>query len=164
MIISSIVARADNGVIGINNTLPWHLPGDLKWFKMKTKGHHVIMGRKSFESLGKPLPGRTNIVLSRDKSFFHSGCLITHSIDQALLMAHQRGEKEVFILGGGHIYAQTMELIDRLYLTEVHAYPEGDTHFPTFDVLSFDLVFEESHEADEKNLFSYTFKVYERKK
>ncbi len=162
MIISAIVARAENGVIGVENRLPWHLPGDLKWFKQKTLGHHIIMGRKSFESLSKPLPGRTTIILTRDKNYAHSSCFVVNSIDQALLLAYERGEKEAFILGGGHVYKQTIKLWDRLYLTEVHATPKGDTYFPSFDEKMFKTVFSEHHPADDKNRYSYTFKVYEK--
>lgn len=162
MIISAIVARADNGIIGKDNDLPWHLPGDLKWFKNKTLHRHIITGRKSFESLPNPLPKRVNIVVTRDRSYFHSGAVITHSIDEALAYAYKQKETEAFILGGGKIYEQTRDMWDRLYLTEVHANPEGDTRFPDFNEQAFNLVFEEAHPADEKNQFSYTFKIFER--
>ena len=163
MIISAIVARAENHIIGKDNDLPWHLPGDLKWFKEKTLNRHIITGRRSFESIPNPLPKRVNIVVTRDKSYYHSGAVITHSIDEALKYAYDEGETEVFILGGGKIYEQTMELWDKLYLTEVHARPEGDTKFPVVDESKYDLVFEERHEADEKNQYAYTFKIFNRK-
>ncbi len=164
MIISAIVARAENRIIGKDNDLPWRLPGDLKWFKQKTLNRHIIMGRKSFESIPNPLSKRVNIVVTRDKSYYHSGAIITHSIDEALAYAHQEGEDEAFILGGGNIYKQTLDIWDRLYLTEVHASPEGDTYFPEVNVDLFDLSFEERHEADERNQYSYTFKILNRKK
>ncbi len=164
MIISAIVARADNRVIGINNKLPWHLPGDLKWFKEKTLHRHIIMGRKSFESIPKPLPNRINIVVTRDKSYYHSGAHIVHSVDEALKLAFEKNEDEVFILGGGRIYAQTMNLWDRLYLTEVHASPEGDTLFPQIDVNLYNVAYEEFRKADEKNAHDFTFKILHRRK
>ena len=163
MIISAIVARAENRVIGKDNDLPWHLPEDLKWFKEKTMNHYVIMGRKSFESLPNPLPKRVNIVITRDRSYFHSGVVVVHSIDQALAYAHKQNQDEVFILGGGKIYTQTMDLWHKLYLTEVHATPDGDTTFPEIDFDRYDLIFEEAHKADEKNQYDFTFKILEKK-
>ncbi len=163
MIISAIVACAENRIIGKDNDLPWRLPGDLKWFKNKTINRHIIMGRKSFESIPKPLPNRVNIVVTRDKSYYHSGAVIVHSIDEALAFAHKEGEDEVFILGGGNVYKQTLDLWDKLYLTEVHASPEGDTHFPEVDFDKFYLSFEEKHKADERNMYDYTFKILKRK-
>ncbi len=163
MIISAIVARADNLIIGKDNDLPWHLPGDLKWFKQKTLNRHIIMGRRSFESIPNPLPKRVNIVITRDKTYYHSGAIIVHSIDEALRYAHEEGEEEAFILGGGKIYSQTKELWDRLYLTEVHASPEGDTSFPAISLDQFEVAFEEFHKADEKNQFDFTFKILERR-
>ena len=149
-------------MIGKDNDLPWHLPGDLKWFKAKTLNRHIIMGRTSFECLPKALPKRVNIVVTRDSSYYRSDCVIKHSIDEALAFAQAEGEDEAFILGGGNVYAQTQGLWNRLYLTEVNASPEGDTYFPEIDLDEYNLVFEEYHQADEKNEFSYTFKVYER--
>ena len=162
MIISAIVACAENRIIGKDNDLPWRLPGDLRWFKEKTLNHHVIMGRKSIESLPKALPKRVNIVVTRDQHYFRSDCIIRHSIEEALAFAHKEGEKEAFILGGGNIYEQTKNIWNRLYLTEVHATPEGDTLFPMVDFHEYDLVFEEYHNKDDKNEYSYTFKIYER--
>jgi len=164
MKISAIVARAENRVIGKDNDLPWRLPNDLKWFKSKTLNRHIIMGRKSFESIAKPLPRRTNIIITRDRAYYHSGVVVVHSIAEALEYAHSQGEEEAFILGGGKIYSQTLDLWDRLYLTEVHASPEGDTLFPEIDLANFDLSFQEDHFADERHLYNYTFKILERKK
>ena len=162
MIISAIVAKGENNDIGIDNDLPWQLPGDLKWFKSKTLNRHIIMGRKSFESLPGLLKKRVHIVVTRDKGYYHSDIIIRHSIDEALAYAHQQGESEVFILGGGKIYEQTKGLWNRLYLTEVDAGPKGDTYFPELDYSSYNLTFTETHEADHKNQYSYTFKIYER--
>ncbi len=162
MIISAIVAKAENHIIGVNNKLPWHLPKDLNWFKQKTINRHIIMGRKSFESLGRPLPKRVNIVVTRDEHYFHSGAYVLHSISQALLFAKKEREKEVFILGGGNIYDQTQDLWDRLYLTEVYARPKGDTSFPDVDLSRFLLTFEEHHRADERHAHDFCFKIYDR--
>jgi len=163
MIISAIVARGENGIIGIDNDLPWKLPKDLKWFKSKTSRRHVIMGRKSFESLGRPLPNRVNIVITRDTSYFHSGIVIVNSIPEALAYAKKEGEDEAFILGGGKIYEQTKDLWDHLYLTEVKTAPEGDTYFPDVDLTRYNLDFEEKHAKDEKHAFDYTFQIWKRK-
>ncbi len=162
MIISAIVAKGSNNIIGKDNDLPWHLPGDLKWFKAKTLNRHIIMGRKSFESLPGILPKRVHIVVTRDPQYYHSGIVIKNSIPDALAYAKSQGEEEVFILGGGNIYAQTASLWNRLYLTEVNASPMGDTSFPEIDYESFNLIFEEAHKSDQKNQYSYTFKIYER--
>lgn len=164
MKISAIVARAENRVIGKDNDLPWHLPNDLKWFKSKTLNRHIIMGRKSFESIARPLPNRTNIIITRDQKYYHSGVIVVHSIAEALEYAHSHGEEEAFILGGGKIYSQTLELWDRLYLTEVHASPEGDTLFPDIDLNNFELIFQEDHFANEKHCYNYTFKILEKRK
>lgn len=164
MIISAIVARGVNHVIGINNNLPWHLPKDLKWFKEKTKGHHVIMGRKSFDSLGQPLPQRVNIVITRDRNFAHTGVEVVHTIAEALHLAAVAGEEEAFILGGGKIYKQTVDLWDRLYLTEVAASPEGDTFFPLIDDDRYVTTYEEHHKQDDRHAYDFVFKILERKR
>ena len=163
MLISAIVAYAENFVIGKDNQIPWHLPGDLKYFKRVTLGHCVIMGRKCFESVGHPLPKRTNIVVTRNPDYFASGCVIKHSIEDGLEEARERGEEEAFILGGAEIYAQSMPKVDKLYITVVHASVPGDTYFPEPDWDNWVLVSKERHEADEKNPYPYTFTVYERK-
>ncbi len=164
MIISSIVARATNRVIGLENDLPWHLPKDLKWFMTKTKHRHVIMGRRSFESIPQPLPNRTNIVITSDPKYFHSGAVIVKSIPEALSYAKNQGETEIFILGGGKIYDQTKDLWDRLYLTEVHGNPVGDTFFPEINLDDYHLSFIEEHSVDEKHAYPFTFKILDRKK
>lgn len=162
MKISSIVAVAQNGVIGKDNDLPWHLPEDMKFFKRTTLNHHIIMGRKNYQSIGFPLPKRTNIILSNNPFFIVSNCLVAQSIEEALGIAFDNGEEEVFIIGGAGVYENTMDLWDRLYYTEVMAEPEGTVFFPKMDWSEWTLKSEEKHLADEKNMYDYTFKVYDR--
>lgn len=162
MIISAIVARGKNNVIGVKNDLPWRLPGDMRWFKETTLNRHVIMGRQSFESLPRALPKRVNIVVTRDVSYYRSDCIIFHSLDEALAFAHTAGESEVFILGGGNVYEQTKNLWNKVYITDVDVSLNGDTFFPNISLEEYNLVKEEAHSADEKNIYSYTFRVYER--
>ena len=121
MLISSIVATAQDNIIGKNNRIPWYLSNDLKYFKRTTLGHHVIMGRKSFESIGRPLPKRTNIIITRNIFFAASNCLVAHSVEEALELARDNGEVEAFIIGGAQIYEQSMAVWDKLYITEVDA-------------------------------------------
>ncbi len=163
MIISAIVAVAQNQVIGRDNEIPWYLPEDLKWFKKQTLNHAVVMGRKCFESIGRPLPKRTNIVITRDMFYLASGCVIVHSLAEALQVAKNQGETEVFIIGGGEIYEQSMAFCDKLYLTEVHADIEGEILFPKPAAEDWQLVFEENHTKNEKNEYDFTFKIFERK-
>lgn len=160
MTVSFIAAVSDNGVIGRGGGLPWHLPGDLKWFKDKTLGHTMIMGRKTFESIGKPLPGRKTVVVTRDPSFVPNGVALARSVDEALGKAGE--DEEVFIAGGGDIFRQTLRVADRMYLTRIHADIEGDTRFPEVDWTQWREVFREEHAADAKNPYSYTFLIYER--
>ena len=122
---------ASNRTIGINNTLPWRCPEDLKHFKALTMGHHMIMGRKTFDSIGKPLPGRTTVVITRNQGLKIEGCIIAHSLEEAI--AACSGDEEIFIVGGAELYAQAMPLVDALYTTEVQKDVEGDAHFPEFD-------------------------------
>jgi dihydrofolate reductase len=129
--INVIAAMAKNRVIGINNTLPWRLPADLQHFKAMTMGHHIVMGRKTYESIGKPLPGRTTVIVSRDASYHVEGCLSATSIDAAI--AACGNDSEVFFVGGAELYAQILPRADRLYLTEIQAEYAGDAHFPAFD-------------------------------
>ncbi len=131
MSISIIVAMAQNRTIGVNNTLPWRCPEDLKHFKALTMGHHMIMGRKTYDSIGKPLPGRTTVVVTRDKNLKIEGCLIAHSLDDAI--AACASDSQTFIVGGADIYAQSLELADTLYITEIQQDVEGDAHFPDVD-------------------------------
>lgn len=133
MKVSIIVAASANGVIGKDNDMPWHIPEDLKRFKEITTGHHVIMGRATFESIGKALPNRTIIVLTRDKEYVAPGCKMCHSLASGLSLARMAGEKEVFIAGGGNVYDQAIELADKIYLTRIQEVIEGDTYFPFID-------------------------------
>lgn len=162
MILSAIVATAKNNVIGKDNDIPWYLPADLKYFKKITIGHHIIMGRKCYESIGRPLPKRTNVVVTRNPFFIATGCLIAHNVAEAVALAEANGESEVFIIGGGQIYEIAMPYIDRLYLTEVDLSVEGDIFFPEIDENLWKLTSEEKHSADEKNEHNYTFKILER--
>lgn len=163
MLVSAIVATAHNNVIGKNNDIPWYLPADLKYFKKTTLDHHIIMGRNCYESIGKPLPKRTNIILSRNPFFIVSNCLVVPSIKEALKVAYDNGEKEAFIIGGAQIYNATSSMWDRLYLTEVDLEVDGDIFFPNINLNEWNLTSEEKHDADEKNKFPYTFKVFDRK-
>ena len=163
MIISTIVATAKNNVIGKDNQIPWYLSADLKYFKRTTLHHHIIMGRNCFESIGNPLPKRTNIIVTRNLFFAASACVVSHSIEEALDIARQNGEEEAFIIGGGQIYEQSKDLWDRIYLTTVDLDIDGDVFFPEIDyVNNWKLISSEAHEADEKNKHPYCFKVYDR--
>ena len=151
MIVSSIVATAKNGVIGHNNQIPWYLPADLKFFKKMTQHHHIIMGRKCFESIGNPLPNRTNIIVTRSPFFIVTGCIVAHSIDEALQIASDNDETEAFIIGGGEIYNQSIDYWDKIYWTEVDIEPAGDVFFPKLNMEEWKLQSKECHEVDEKN-------------
>jgi dihydrofolate reductase len=161
MIVSIIAALSDNNVIGRGNRIPWRQSSDLKRLKALTMGHHLLMGRKTFQSLDRPLPGRTIIVITRDRSFHADGVLTAHSLERAIDMA--RLDDEVFIGGGSQIYEQALRLSDRMYLTRVHAEIVGDAFFPEFDdVTEWNLIDVEHCEADEKNEYPYSFLTYER--
>ncbi|MFN8114927.1 MAG: dihydrofolate reductase [Bacteroidia bacterium] len=164
MKVSIIVATSLNHAIGKDNQLLWHLPADLKFFKTTTMGCPVVMGRKTFQSIGRTLPGRQNVVITRDKTFNSDkqyDLIVVGSIDEALVKLHS--EKEVFIIGGGEIYKQSIDSVDTIYITLVHTVIDGDVYFPEIDKSKFDLVWEEKHLADEKNKFDYTFQKFERK-
>lgn len=163
MIVSAIVAATENWVIGKDNQIPWYLSSDFKHFKRTTINHHIIMGRNTYRSIGRPLPKRTNIILTRDPFYVVQGCLVAHSIEESLEIAQNNGETEVFIIGGGTIYQQTMQYWDRVYLTVVHTELEGDVFFPEIDNSQWGNTFWERHSADEKNDFDYSFKIFERK-
>lgn len=163
MIISAIVAVAKNRVIGKDNDIPWYLPADLKYFKRKTLDHHILMGRKCYESIGRPLPKRVNVVITRNPFFIASNCLVVHSVDEGLKLAQENGAEEVFIIGGAQIYELSYPFWDRLYLTEVDIEPEGDVFFQELEMEDWTLVSEEAHQAEGKNEHNYTFKVLERK-
>lgn len=160
MEISLILAASDNNVIGHDNQMPWHLSNDLKRFKSLTLGHPVIMGRKTFESLGRPLPGRQNIVISRNADYVAEGCDVVSSIEHALNMVSS--QDEVFIIGGGQIYSQMWEKADNLYLTRVHTHINGETSVPQITDYWAEIS-HETHDADEKNQYPYTFIDYKKK-
>lgn len=162
MIVSAIAAVDRNQVIGKDNGIPWYLPADLQYFKRTTLGHHVIMGRKSFESIGRPLVKRTNIVVTRDLFFTASNCLVAHSLEEAISIAVENEETEAFVIGGGEIYRQSMPFLDRVYLTRVDIEVEGDVFFPELPAEEWKLVSSEPHGPDEKNPMTYAFEVYER--
>lgn len=162
MRISAIVAVAKNGVIGSENQIPWHLPNDLRFFKKQTSGHHVIMGRVTFKSLGKPLPNRTNIVITRNPYFLAEGVVVVNSIEEALRLAKTNGETEAFIIGGASIYEAAMPYVDRMYITEVDLEPEGDTRFFWEPDKHWVKVFSEGYDPDEKNKTRHTFNIWEK--
>ena len=161
MIVSIIAAMDRTRLIGSNNRLPWHLPADLAHFKQVTRGKPIIMGRKTYESIGRPLPGRTNIVLTRSADFCAEGVLTAHTLEQALDYVSE--EDEVMIIGGSTIYELALPSADRLYLTYVENAGEGDAWFPEFDIERWRVVASEQHRADEKNSSDYRFVCYERK-
>lgn len=162
MIVSIIVAASENNVIGINNQLPWRLSTDLKYFKSTTLGKPIIMGRKTFESLGKPLPGRPNIVVTRQSDFNPEGAYIEPSITAAIEKAKTFEGTELFITGGSQIFEQAWPLVDRIYLTRVYAVLPGDAFFPVIHGSEWNLVSDERHEWDEKNEYPFSFQVWER--
>jgi dihydrofolate reductase len=164
MVVSLIVAVSANGVIGRDGDLPWYLPADLRHFKRTTMGHHLIIGRRTWEEVGKPLPGRTMVVVTRSRRFDPEGAHVVHSVEGAIDVAAATGDDEPFIGGGAQIYRLALgrDLVDRIYLTRIHAEVEGDTRFPDIDFDDWNLLTEEHHEADEKNKFPYSFLVYER--
>jgi len=162
MVISIIIAMGNDRVIGIKNALPWQLPADLEHFRQLTVGKPVIMGQKTFESIGKPLPGRTNIVLTLDENFNPPGCLVAHSIEEALSAA--KDFPEVMICGGVSIYRQFLPLADRMYLTLIEGNFEGDAYFPEFDWNNWREVERIENQPDKENPYKYTFVTLERKK
>ena len=160
MKLSLIVAMSQNRVIGRAGRLPWHLPADMKWFRRKTLGHPVIMGRKSFESLDSPLPKRRNIVLTRNRAFTAAGVEVVHSLDDALALVAR--EKEVFVIGGEQVYRLALARADRIYLTLIHADIEGDAHFPEFDSARWHATIVDRHEPDDRHPYAMTFYRYDR--
>jgi len=166
MKISMIAAMGNNRVIGLNNTMPWHLPADLKWFKNTTFGCPIIMGRKTYDSIGFPLPGRLNIILSRNKELKIKGCNVVNSLEEALQLAKQEDNpsQEIFITGGAHLYNKFLNDADRLYLTLIEEDFEGDTFFPDYTQLNWHEVDKITHPADDKNPYSYTFITLDRER
>lgn len=160
MKLSIIVAMDSNQLIGKNNALPWHLPADLVYFKKTTMGKTVLMGRKTYDSIGKPLPNRRNIVISRNTKFQAQGCEVVGSIDEALALA--KNDTQVMVMGGASFYQQMLALVDRLYITEVEGEFLGDAYFPAFDSRAFKEVFRQSHQPDENNPHAYHFTILDR--
>jgi dihydrofolate reductase len=160
--LSLLVAASENNVIGIDNKLPWHLPNDLKYFKNQTWGLPILMGRKTFESIGKPLPGRKSIVITRNREWQHDGVTVVHSVDEAIAKAGDFGVKEIFVIGGAEIFQTSFDSANRIYLTRVHHQFDGDAHFPVIPENEWQLVQSRYCEADEKNAYPHTFQVWER--
>ena len=161
MILSIIVAASENHVIGRDNALIWHVSSDLKHFRQLTTAHTIVMGRKTFESVGKALPNRRNIVISRNSAFKAEGCELVDSIEKALDLV--KGEEEVFIIGGGKIYHEVWDKADRLYLTQVHTIVEGDTFIPEIDLAQWEEISRQDFPAGEKDDFDYSFINFCRK-
>lgn len=165
MTISIIVAASENNVIGRNNALPWHLPADMKFFKEKTMGHCVVMGRKNFESVPdkfRPLSGRTNIVVTHQANYPSEGIRVVHSIGDAIRLAKEKGETECFIIGGGEIFKQAMHRCDKIYLTRIHRDIEGDVFFPEINKDEWKEISRQDFKADEKNSYDFSFIVFDR--
>jgi len=162
MIVSIIAAVSENNVIGNKGTLPWHLPDDMRRFRKLTEGCPIIMGRKTHESIGKPLAHRTNLIITRKKKKI-VGCRVVHSLKEALKVSKAIGAKEAFIIGGGKIYAQALPLADRFYLTRVHAKVDGDTFFPRWNEEEWKEISKEQSAADPEHPYPCTFLVYTRK-
>ena len=160
MRLTLIAAAADGGVIGRSNTLPWYLPADLRRFKRLTTGHTVIMGRKTYESVGRPLPDRRNLVISGSKDFRPAGVTVVPSMEDALKLAKDDGD--VFVIGGARVFEAALPVADRLELTRVHAAIPGDVYFPPFNPADWTLVSEEKHPADDRNQYPYSFQTFER--
>lgn len=166
MNISFVVAVARNGVIGKNNDLPWRLPDDMKFFMSKTKGHHVVLGRKNYDSLPakfKPLPERTNIIVTHQKDFTVPGAVIVHSIEDAIAFARNNRETDLMIIGGAEIYKLAFPFANTLYITEIDADVEGDVYFPKFDKAEWTELERVHHPADAKHPYAFDFVVYQRK-
>jgi dihydrofolate reductase len=163
MNISLIAAIAANGVIGRDNALPWRLRDDLRWFVQKTQGHHVIMGRKQYQSIGHSLPRRPNLVISRNPDFA-ADCPVVGSLERALELARSAGESEAFIIGGAEIYALALPLADTFYRTRVLADVPGDVFFPKLDPSAWDVQLESEHAADERNEFAFVIETLRRKR
>lgn len=155
--ISIIAAMAANRAIGINNTLPWHLPEDLKRFKELTMGHHIVMGRKTYDSIGKPLPGRTTVIVTRNMDYAVPGCMAANSLDAALTAA--LGDNEVFFVGGADLYRQVMPIANRIYLTEIQRVYDGDAFFPEFDPKQWQETARDKHQGKD---FEYHYVTYDR--
>lgn len=158
--VSLIVAMAKNRVIGINNMMPWHLPADLKHFKALTMGHHIVMGRKTYESIGKPLPGRTSVVVTRNRDYSAPGVIVESSLEAAISACGN--DEEIFVIGGAELYAQALPLVSTLYITEIQQNAEGDAYFPEFDNTEWLEVAREMHSQQEPQPLEYHFVTYLR--
>jgi dihydrofolate reductase len=163
MRLSLIAAVAENGVIGAKEDIPWRLPEDWKRFKATTMGHHLLMGRKTWESIGKPLPGRTTVVISRGHPELPEGVHLASSLDEAIEIGARAADDEVFVAGGAGIYRLALPRADRLYLTRVHASIEGDTLFPEWNQNDWRLAASDRHEADAKHPWAFTFQIFDRR-
>jgi len=162
VIISLLVAADEGNLIGKDNALPWHLPNDLRYFKNLTWGMPILMGRKTFDSIGKPLPGRTSIVITRNTEWQHEGVIIVHSIEAAVEAAAARGAREIFVIGGAEIFAASFPMAQRLYLTRVHHHFEGDAFLPPVDTNQWRLIRSRDCAPDEKNAYAHSFQVWEK--
>lgn len=160
--LAMIVAASENDVIGKDGDLPWRLSADLKRFKKLTMGHHIIMGRKTFDSIGRLLPGRTTVIVTRQQDFQFDGAIVAHSINEAIEQAIENGDPKPFVVGGAEIYRQSMPRVTEIYLTRVHANIDGDTLLPPFDGQAWAKVDDERYEADDRNEFSYSFERWAR--
>lgn len=166
MIISFIAALSKNRVIGKKNDLPWHLPDDMKYFMQTTKAHYVIMGRKNYDSIPekfRPLPNRTNVVVTRQKNFTAEGCVVVHSLEEGIERARKGNEQEAFIIGGAEIFKYGIPFSQRLYLTEIFAEVDGDTFFPEWNAAEWKEISRRHHPADDRHALEFDFVVYERK-
>ena len=159
--ITLIAAVAENNALGKDNQLLWHLPNDFKRFKTITSGHYIIMGRKTFESFPKPLPNRMHVIITRQKNYTSENCIVVDSLQTAISVCPK--DEELFIIGGGEIYKQSIEIADKLDITKVHTTFEADTYFPEIDLNKWKLISEEFHTKDEKHHFDFTFQTYLRK-
>jgi dihydrofolate reductase len=162
MIISQIAAMTRNRVIGKDNRLPWRLPADMAFFKRTTTGHHVIMGRKNFEAEKKPLPNRTNIVVTSKADYKAEGCVVVHSIKDGIDLARKNGETECFIIGGGEIYQESLDMTDQIYLTIIDTEMEGDVFFPELNFDHWKIVRQNEYGRDERNPFDFTIYLFKR--
>lgn len=163
MIVSLLLAASENNVIGKDNQLPWHLPDDLKYFKNMTWGLPILMGRKTFDSIGKPLPGRKSIVITRDNNWTRDGVEVVHSIEDAIKKAESFGAKEIFVIGGAQIFNTALPMANRIYLTRIHQRFNGDVFFPEISEQEWGLVSSRFCPADEKNAYDHTYQVWQKK-
>ena len=159
--ITLIAAAAENNSLGKNNDLIWHLPDDFKRFKAITSGHYIIMGRKTFESFPKPLPNRTHVIITRQKNYNPENCIVVNSLEKAIEICPK--DEDIFVIGGGEIYQQSIAIADKIELTRVHSTFKADTFFPEIDTTIWELVQEEFHPKDEKHLFDFSFQTYLKK-